>query len=328
LFGACASPYFVFFDNRIAEGITKTGQYAIQYVARAINVYLNKVLGTNSFDYVITSDTDSTFINFGPLVEKYYSSKTDAEITGILNKILEAKIKPVIKTAQAELEASLNAFPDKFDMKLEKIASKGFFTGKKRYAVKVLENEGVRYAEPDYSITGIEVVRSSTPQIARTWLKEAIQIILDSDVDELRRYITSKESEFKKQPVEAISFPRSANNLKKYSDSKNVYSQKGTPIGVRASLLYNAELKKRSLDNYEEILEGNKMKYVYLKEPNTLRENVIAYATTLPKEFGLHKYVDYDTQWQKVFMDPLENIAKAISWSLQEESDIESLLFG
>lgn len=301
-----------------------TGQYAIQYVSRDINKYLNTVLKTENKDLLITCDTDSAFFNFGPIVDKYYKGKTDLEITDILNKILDLKIKPVIAESLKNLNNSMNAFHDRLDLKLEKIASVGFFTGKKRYAVKVIENEGIRYAEPDIAITGIEVVRSSTPKIARKWLLEAIELILDEKQDELISYVESKRSEFRKQSPEDIAFPRSANNLREYSDTNNIYKAKGCPIGPRAALLYNHYIDKNSLSSkYELIREGDKMKFLYLKEPNPIRENIIAFVQEMPLEFNLHKYIDYDTQFEKVFIDPLKNISEAINWKIEETSSLD-----
>lgn len=322
LFGATASPYFIFFDNRMAEGITMTGQAVIQYVSRDINEYLKKTLNIKK-DLLLMADTDSSFFNFGPLVEKYCQGKTDEQVAKFLNKVIEEKIRPIILKSTQEYEVMTNCFKGKFDFKLEKIASAGIITGKKRYAVRVLENEGIKYAEPETAITGIEVVRSSTPQIARKWLKEAIEIVLDEDKDRLVEFVEEKRIEFRSQNPEAIAFPRSANNIDQYSDSSKLY-KKGCPIGVRASILYNHYLNlKTEKGKYEPILEGDKMKFIYLKVPNTIREDVIAFSQVLPPEFGLHKYIDYDLQFEKVFLDPLKNIADAIKWNLNDRQTLD-----
>jgi DNA polymerase elongation subunit (family B) len=182
----------------------------------------------------------------------------------------------------------------------------------------------VRYSEPDYKVVGIETNRSSTPDIVRGWLMEAITLILNTNNRDITvAYIEEKRSAFKSFPIEQIAFPRSANNLQKYSDSAKIYTG-GTPIAVRASLLYNHYIKEFGIgDKYESIKEGDKIKFIYLKEPNTIKEDIIAFSSVLPLELGLHKYIDYDTQFEKVFLDPLKNIMTAINWKMEDENSLD-----
>jgi DNA polymerase elongation subunit (family B) len=240
-----------------------------------------------------------------------------------LLKLVDAKFAPELDLLTSNLSTNFNTFKNTIFFKLEAISRRSVFLAKKRNFQKVLDNEGVRYAEPDYKVTGIETNRSSTPDVVRAWLMDAIKLILDEpDRDILLSYINARRQKFNSFPIEQIAFPRSANNLQKYSDSTKIYTG-GTPIAVRASLLYNHYLKELGLgDKYELIKESDKIKFIYLKEPNTIKEDIIAFSSILPPELGLHKYIDYDTQFEKVFLDPLKNIMNAINWKMEDDNDL------
>lgn len=195
----------------------------------------------------------------------------------------------------------------------------------KKYALKVYDNEGVRYTEPDYAITGIEVVRSSTPAIVRAALKECIVHVIDKNIEKVREIVNTVHAQFMTEPVEKIAFPRGANNLLAYTSKDSIYGPK-TPIAVRGSLLYNHHIKKNNLDSrYELIQEGDKVKFIYVKLPNPIKEDVIAFVDKLPPELGLHKYIDRELQFEKAFMAPLNGIMTAVGWKLEEENTLESL---
>lgn len=325
LFGACANEHFVFFDNRIAEGITQTGQYTVRQLGSDINVYMNKLLLTDKKDYVVYTDTDSVVVTLGDIVGKYFSTVTNEQIIATaVDKFVKLKLDPVCDQSMRGISTRLNLYDDTLYFKREAITSRGFFRGKKRYAWRVLDNEGVRYKTPDYKVVGIETNRSSTPDIVRGWLMEAITLILNTnDRDLTVNYIEERRGQFSQYPVEEIAFPRSANNLKKYTDNGKIYTG-GTPIAVRASLLYNHHIKEKNLtDRYELIKESDKIKFIYLSEPNTIKEDIIAFSTVLPPELDLHKYIDYTTQFEKVFLDPLKNIMEAINWKIEDSSDLD-----
>ena len=67
----------------------------------------------------------------------------------------------------------------------------------------------------------------------------------------------------------------------------------------------------------------NKIKYCYLKLPNPIKENVIAFPDKLPKELDLHKFVDYDTMWDKVFLEPLKSVTEIIKWDLEKKNYLD-----
>ncbi len=325
LYGALANQYFRFYDDRIAEGITMSGQLIIRDTAKALDTYMNKVCGTDDEMYSFYSDTDSCYVTCKKLVENFFPDKDIDKVVGLLDKIGTDKIEPAIAQAMTKLGNYTNAFEHKIDFKREVIADKGVFVAKKRYALNVLDDEGLRLKEPKLKVMGLEIVRSSTPGPIRASLKEAVRLILTSDEEHLQTFIEEAKQEFKARTPEDIAFPRGCNNLRKYTSDADIYT-KGTPIHVRGSLLYNNLIKKKKLNlKYEKIQEGDKIKFLYLKEPNNIGENTIAFVTKLPKEFDVDKYIDYDLIFQKAFVDPLENILKPLGWNTEPQATLEDL---
>lgn len=325
LFGAWANYYFRYFDDRIAEGITITGQYIIRTVGEALDRYLNEVCGTKDFKYSFYSDTDSCYITLDPLVQKYYKNKSKEEIVGILDRICEEKITAVINRACGDLGNYTHVFEPKITFKREAIADRGIWVAKKRYAVNVYNNEGVQYAEPKLKVMGLEIVRSSTPEAIRNTLREAVRVAITQDEAALQTFILDAKQEFLKLSPEEIAFPRGVNGMRKYQDSTSIYA-KGCPMHVRGALLYNHYLQEKNLTSkYELIGEGDKIKFLYLKTPNTVKENCIGFIGKLPAEFQLTNFVDYDTMWDKSFIEPLNGIIEGMGWSTKPKATLAGL---
>jgi len=324
-YGATGNPYFRFYDIRLAEAITKSGQLVIRWIEKSVNEYLNSLLKTENKDYVIASDTDSLVVSLEKLVDKYVTKEKQQDISktiAFINKLCEDLLQPVIDQSCEELKLYLNAPVNALKMKCEILADSAIWITKKRYIMNVRVKEGVQYAEPQLKIMGIEAIRSSTPSVCRAKIKEALKIILNGTETGLQTFVEAFNKEFAKLPVEEISFPRTVNGLGKYHDDNEVYI-KGTPIHVKGSLLYNANLKLNGLlKKYEIIREGDKIKFVYLKTPNLIGDAVIAFNDALPKEFKLDGYIDYDLQFSKTFVEPLTLILNIIGWKAKKQKTI------
>ena len=320
-YGAMGNEYFRYYDTELAEAITISGKLSIRWIEKKINEFLNKSLKTNNIDYVIASDTDSVYLCLDNLVKKYFKDQTDKEkIIKFINKISNEMLQPFINSAFAELASLMNAYDQKMNMKQESISDKGIWTAKKRYILNVMMGEdGILHKEPKLKIMGVETSKSSTPQVVRTALKHTIYLIMNKTEPEMRAFIKEFKNDFNSFLPEDIAFPRSCNNIKTYSDEVTIY-KKSTPIAVRGSLLYNNLLKtKKLLKKYPKIKEGEKAKYIYIKKPNPIGENIISFPQTLPKEFELHEYIDYKTQFQKSFVEPLQLILDKIQWSIEKQ---------
>jgi DNA polymerase elongation subunit (family B) len=301
------------------------GQLSIRWIENKINAYMNKLLKTENEDYVIASDTDSIYLRLGNLVDKVYKEKPDTlRIIEFMDKVCEEKIQPYINQGYQELASYVHAYAQKMRMKREALSDKGIWTAKKRYILNVYNNEGVQYNEPDMKVMGLEMVKSSTPSVIREKMKETIKLIVRSTELDVQEFIEKFKNEFKSLPPEEVAFPRGINGLKDYSDSANLY-KKGTPIHVRGAILYNYMMKEKELTkSYPLIQEGEKLKFTYLKTPNPLKEDVISFPVRLPKEFGLHEYVNYDLQFEKAFIEPIKVILNCIGWQTEKQSSLES----
>jgi DNA polymerase elongation subunit (family B) len=321
-YGAMGNQYFRYFDIRMAEGITLSGQLSIRWMANKLNAFMNKTLKTEGKDYVVAIDTDSIYLTLETLVEQTCVGKTDEQKIKFMDKICEDVFQPFIDSGYQELADYMNAYSQKMQMKREVLADKGIWTAKKRYILNVHNSEGVQYAKPKIKVMGLEMVKSSTPAVIRDKLRDSIEVILKGNQEDLQNYILEYRKEFDKLPVEEIAFPRGVNGIKQYAGSP-IYS-KGTPIAVRGALLFNHYTKKMGLDKkYQPIRDGDKIRFVYVKKPNPFQEDVIAFSQELPPEFDLQSYIDYDKQFEKVFLDALQIIITSLGWNTSEQSSLE-----
>ena len=320
-YGAIGNEHFRYYRLANAEAITLSGQVSIRWIENKMNGYLNKLLTTDKVDYVIASDTDSIYLNLGPVVDKFFSNKSDDKnkIVELLDKVCKDKLEPFINASYEELATYVNAYDQKMIMKRENIADRGIWTAKKRYILNVWDSEGVRYKEPKMKIMGLETARSSTPQYFRDKLYAAFKIIIGKTNDELISFVNAVRTETKEQGQEGVAFPRGVNNLEKYRSRTDIYC-KGTPIHVRGALLYNNFVKKNKLEHkYPYIQEGEKIKFIYLKTPNPLHENCVSFFSTIPPEMNLDKYVDYQLQFEKSFLEPLKNVLQCVGWTHEKK---------
>ena len=325
-YGAIGNQYFRYYKLANAEAITLSGQVSIRWIEMRMNGYLNKLLQTEGEDYVIASDTDSIYLNLGPLVTKFFSNISDdkTKVVGILDQICEDKLEPFIEQSYQNLADYVSAYEQKMFMKRENIADRGIWTAKKRYILNVWDSEGVRYEDPKLKIMGLEAVKSSTPAPCRKMIKDALKIILTQTEDDVISFIDQCRKDFKKLSPEEIAFPRTASDVKKYASSSDIYS-KGTPIHIRGSLLFNHYIKENKLDNkYSLINNGEKIKFIYMKKPNPIHENVLSFIQEFPNELRLNQYIDYDLQFDKSFLEPLKSILDAIGWSVEKKVSLDS----
>ena len=322
LYGALGNKYFRYFTMEIAEGITLSGQMIIRWAEKAVNEYLNKALkNERPKDYVIAIDTDSVYVNLGEVVKA--SKITDKKkITDFLDKLCGDALEPVLDKAFVEITENMNCFKKRLTMKREAIADRAIWTAKKRYILNVLDNEGVRYAEPKLKIMGIEAIKSSTPSTCREAFEELFKVLISGTEAETQNFIQRYREKFDTLPPEDKAFPRGVSSVKEYQSRDTIY-KKGTPINSRAAILYNHMLDKQGLKTYTPIRDGDKIKYIYLYPNNPLKEDVMGFVDVLPPEFKLHKFIDNDKQFEKAFLEPAKLILDAIGWKAEPVASLE-----
>jgi DNA polymerase elongation subunit (family B) len=322
LYGAMGNKYFRYFDLRIASAITLTGQEVIKYAETKVNSYLDNFIGEPK-DRVIAMDTDSLYIGVKDIVNKFKPNNPVAFLDEIGSKALE----PMLAKAFDEYAVKTNAYSNRMVMKREAIADRGIWTAKKRYILNVYNNEGVQYAKPKIKIMGLESIKSSTPQACRTAMNDMFKIIVTGDEEKTQRTIADFKAHFQSLSPDQVAFPRGVTDITKWSCNSTIY-RKGTPIHVRGSLLYNTQLKLKGLTRTHQLIQnGDKIKFLYMLMPNTIRENVVAFPDFLPEELELHKYVDYDLQFEKSFLDPINIILNAIGWHAEPQADLQQFFF-
>jgi len=325
-YGAIGNQYFRYYKLANAEAITFSGQVAIRWIENKMNTYLNKLLKTQDVDYVIASDTDSIYLNMGPLVDIIFKEreKTTESIVSFLDKVCKMELEKYIESSYQELADYVNAYDQKMQMKRENISDRGIWIAKKRYILNVWDSEGVRYTKPKLKMMGIEAIKSSTPEFCRKKIKETLELIMGSDEDSVIKFIESCRDQFNNLTPEEISFPRTVTDVDKFRSSSSIYS-KGTPIHSRGALLYNYYIKEKKLtQKYSLIKNGEKIKYCYLKLPNPIRENVITFIQKFPTELELNRYIDYETQFDKTFVQPIKSILDVIGWQIEKTASLES----
>jgi DNA polymerase elongation subunit (family B) len=319
-YGAIGNNWFRYFDLLVATAITTSGQLSIRWIEKSINIYLNNILGSKDVDYIIASDTDSVYITFDKLVNKVFKEGTPTEkIVSFLDKIATEKLEPFIDKSYQHLAKEMNAYEQKMKMDREAIADKGIWTAKKRYILNVWDMEGVRFKEPKLKIMGIEAVKSSTPAPCREKIKQALKIIMIGDEKLLNKFIQEFREEFMKLPPEDIAYPRSCNGVQKFRGESQLFA-KGAPIHVKGAILYNHLVSKNKLENkYPLIQEGDKIRFLHLRQPNSFQSSSFSFMTKVPKELDIIGKIDYDMQYEKSFLEPLRVITDKLQWILRND---------
>ena len=325
-YGMIGNQYSRYYDLRIAEGITVSGQLSIRWIERKLNEYLNNVLGTEGKNFTVAGDTDSIYITLAPLVEKVCPDKTQAEIVKFLDKVCNHKIEPYINKSYQELADYMNAFQQKMFMAREVIADRAVWRAKKNYILNVHNSEGVQYDEPKLKIMGIESTRSSTPEICRDAIKETLKVMMTDTEEAAQKVIRTFKDTFLNSPIEDISFPRGVSDLMKWDVGDDEEFKSKTPIHVKAAITYNRMIRRLGLEKkYRLIQGGDKLKFVYLIRNNPTGNNAIAFPDILPPEFKLDDYVHRMLQYEKSYLDPMKSIFDVIEWNVIKKNSLEDL---
>lgn len=323
-YGAFGQSAFRYYQVSIAEAITTSGRLALQWSERKMNEFLYNTTKITKA-YILYGDTDSIWVNFEDIVKKYVPASFGLNKTAdFLDEYIKVKVQPYLTDVFNELCDLTNGMASKLHFKREKICNVAVFKKKKRYFANVIDSEGVRYDPPSLKVTGMESIRTNISVIYRKAFHDLYDIICNKTNKDAIEYLEKFKPIFMNSEPKDIAIPKSMNDIDKYADHDTIYI-KGATIQARSALLFNHYISKMKLDKkYEKIVNGEKIKTIYLKLPNPINENSIAFITTLPEEFGLEKYIDYETQWYKAFLKAVEDLFKIVGWNVKEQVDVAS----
>jgi DNA polymerase elongation subunit (family B) len=331
LYGALGNQYFQLFNIEIARAITANTRFYIHLLRHRVNDILQAIAPFET-PYYKYSDTDSVYFGIGPIVDKLFvedASMTKEELvqakTEFCDKFVQEVIDPCIEEVNFEFADMLNAY-DASIIKTEReaISDVSVFLAKKKYFMRVYDMEGVRYQEPDMKTMGIEIVRSSTPPFVKKYLLESINIIMDGDADQLITWVDNVKEQFTKQPLQDIAKTTGIGNLNydlagTFKDGKKVT----IPINSRAAIATNNHIEANNelAHRYSTINAGDKVKLLYLREPNPIGQNVFAFIDPLFSE-KFREHVDYDLCWEKYFMSSLNIMVNPLNWNINKRTEI------
>jgi len=334
VFGFLGNKYSRFYQLDMAEGITLTSQVMLKSGASEIERVVKELTNTEE-PVMLYGDTDSLIYSVSSIVEKFVPKDASKEkVTEFLDRFHKSKIAVPLQNKIIEIQYRMNAKEHSIRFVRDVISDVTILVAKKKYIMSVMDAEGVRYAKPDLKLMGIESVKTSTPQFCRDKIETAIENILYKTNDDLISYLDKTKSEFMKLPVEDISSPRGINDIDKYTadsivvdsfgddeDEESITYKTRTPMHVKASIFHNKLLMEYDLTKwYQPIENGDKIKFTYLKSPNPIGNNAIAFDGKLPEEFKLHKYVDYEMQYEKTFLNAIKGITSVIGWTTEVDA--------
>ena len=323
LYGVLGLPVFRFYDLDNAEATTVTGQELIKYSKTIANHFYNKELGTNE-DYCIYIDTDSVFYSAVPLIQKRYNKK-------LSEVMMVQRISEIASELQNFLNNSYDYFatkfcqlktPHRFEIKQELIAKSGLFITKKRYGMKIINDNGVKVNK--LHVKGLDIVRSSFPKTMGILLSEVLNdILMDVPKEKVDSRILRFKKNIRRKRLDMVACPIGVKNLAKYKvndkDTNSVVStfEKGAPIHVKAACHYNDLLAYYGKDKiYQGISSGDKIMWVYLKD-NPLNLRVCAFkGHEDPDEIirFISENINYDKMFKQLLKKKLELFYDCLSW--------------
>jgi DNA polymerase elongation subunit (family B) len=322
LYGVLGLPVFRFYDLDNAEAVTYTGQTLIKFTRKAVNAYYNKELNDTE-DYCIYIDTDSVFYSATPLIKKRHPDidmSSDTQMTKVILNIADEVQSYLNRGYDYFAKKFCNLDKHRFDIKQEVIAKSGLFVTKKRYGLKIINDNGKKVNK--MLVKGLDTVRSSFPDAMRVMLNKLIEdILMNVPKKELDKFIINFKNSMKLMDFNKIAIPISVKGLHKYRNKegslfKSHYLR--TPVHVKSALYYNDFLKYKKISRqYSGIHNGDKIKWVYLKQ-NPLGIETIAYKgheDPLEVLDFIREYIHPDKIYTKALYKKIMRLYKSMKWS-------------
>lgn len=308
-------------DPDIARSITLTGQAVIKQSNKILRDYV-EARGVEGPDPIIYNDTDSSYMSINRVMKKIgVPFHNDGVLTGESYKQSELVEDHLNREITKWSESVLNSKDSRFVFKRECMSDVGVFLQKKRYVLRILDDEGIPTNKFKY--TGVEVVRSTIPAPIKPYIKQIIETMLDTESKSSTNDVFLEAYEtFKNLPIEDYSFVMGISDYDKYANQCNGFvTVKGMPAHVKAAYHYNMLLDKLELgSDYEKIDTGDKVRYFYVTQPNKYGIKAIAYKYYYPKEFEAIFHPDKEKMFEKIIYSIIERFYDAVKWKLSKPS--------
>jgi DNA polymerase elongation subunit (family B) len=313
----------------ISKAITLSGQRLTQESIKFVNIWLNEQLGTDGKDYIVTSDTDSLFIQVKDLILARKPELATADQETIVQEVLKVATE-IQSLANNHLNTLVQElfnikFPDEphyFELKQEVVLDRGYFAGKRRYAMHIVNKEGVTVDELD--VKGLDLMKSNFPPIFRKFGEHIInEIMFGREKTSIDKQILDFRTSIRTVDWKTILKPTGLKKMREYIASPpmigDIFSRlgKGCPINTKAAIYYNDILRFKKLDKkYPTFQIGDKMFIAYLKD-NPYRIDVVGFnGYNDPPEIMefIEKYIDRDGLFDSVMKNKLESLYSDLGW--------------
>ena len=320
LYGVLGLPVFRFYDLDNAEAVTYTGQSLIKFTKKIANFYYNAELNDKK-DYCIYIDTDSVFYSALPIVQKRFPNKTftEEEMIKIIMEICGEVQEYLNKSYNYFAKKFCNLETHRFDIKQEVIAKGGLFVTKKRYGLKIINDNGKKVSK--LMVKGLDTVRSSFPTAMRDMLSKLLEdILMDVPKEQLDKFILNFKNSMKLMEFDKIAIPTSVKQVTKYKIKDNDIFKPhklGTPVHVKSALFYNDMLKHLNISRrYTPIYNGEKIKWIYLKNNPYGLETIAYKGHEDPPEIMsfIRQYINPNKLYKQALHKKIMMFYEALDW--------------
>ena len=317
----------------ISKAITLSGQRLIQESIKFCNEWMNKQLDTEDKDYVVTSDTDSLFIQVKDLAllrhpelinsNKEEWTKAILIITSEVQKAANEYISTFAKKA-----FNIKDREHYFELKQEVVLERGYFAGKRRYAMYIVNKEGVTVDELD--MKGLDLMKSNmTPMYSKFGEQLIKDIMFGKPKPEIDQQIIDFKKYVKDIPIDLLAKPTGVKNVESYIErtpkAGEIFSslKLKCPINAKAAIHYNDLLKFRKVHKqYPLFTAGDKMKYIQLKT-NPYNIDVIGFTGNDPDFINklIDEFADREEGFESSLLNKLKGIYEDLGWAFPSLND-------
>jgi DNA polymerase elongation subunit (family B) len=286
------------------------------------------------FNFCAYVDTDSNYFNAEPLLKHLYPNfeeMSDEEKDNVLEKVA-LKYQDIITTDYDRLARDcFNVQEHRLEMKTECVIRSAYFRATRRYAQWITKQEGI--AKESLDIKGLEFKKANFPPIFGEFFNSILEMILkgakQKEIDKLildfRTKIMSKDTD-----IALLGNPTSVKTLNEYVGRKpragEVMTEikKGAPANVKAAIRYNDLLNFWNIKGHSEIVQGDKIKWIYLID-NPYKIDAIGFlAFDMPEKMRtfLNDYADRKKSFETILESKLENFYSDLGWTLNLNPNI------